>query len=72
MNRWESKLTAPQTKRLKLKSHQVLSNFAFNFNLHRYKEVIVFTAGMEGYAKPLTDTIDPTNLIDGRATLICS
>jgi len=40
--------------------------------LRRYKEVIVFTAGMEGYAKPLTDTIDPTNLIDGRATLICS
>ena len=34
--------------------------------LAEFAEVIVFTAGMEGYAKPLTDTIDPTNLIDGR------
>ena len=31
-------LKAPGTKRLKLKCGQLLSNFAFNFNLHRYNE----------------------------------
>ena len=29
-------LTAPGTKRLKLKYDEPLSNFAFNFNLRRY------------------------------------
>ena len=35
------KLKAPGTKRLKLKSDELLSNFAFKFNLRRYTEVPV-------------------------------
>ena len=31
-------LTAPGIKRLKLKYDEVLSSFAFNFNLRRYNE----------------------------------
>ena len=31
-------MKAPRTKRLKLKYDEPLSNFAFNFNLRRYKE----------------------------------
>jgi hypothetical protein len=32
-------LKAPGTKRLKLKCNKLLSTFAFNFNLRRYREV---------------------------------
>ena len=32
------KLKAPETKRLKLKYVELLSSFAFNFNLRRYNE----------------------------------
>jgi len=32
----KSNLTAPRTKRLKLKYDVLLSNFAFNFNSRRY------------------------------------
>jgi len=34
--------------------------------LERIAEVVVFTAGMEGYAKPLIDAIDPTGTIGAR------
>jgi len=33
-------LKAPGTKRLKLKYDELLSNFAFDFNLRRYNEAI--------------------------------
>ena len=33
-------LKAPETKRLKLKCEEPLLNFAFNFNLRRYIEVL--------------------------------
>ena len=38
-------LKAPGTKRLKLKYHELLSNFAFKFNLRRYSEVCVSVTG---------------------------
>jgi len=34
----EPMLKAPGTKRLKLRYDESLSNFAFNFNLHRYNK----------------------------------
>lgn len=38
----------------------------FLLELATFAEVVVFTAGMEGYAKPLTDAIDPHGAIGGR------
>ena len=40
---FKSTLKAPGTKRLKLKYDKLLSNFAFNFNLRRYKEELAVT-----------------------------
>lgn len=39
---------------------------AFLHELERFAEVIVFTAGVQGYARPLTDAIDPEGYITGR------
>jgi hypothetical protein len=36
----KSKLTAPRTKRLKLTDDNLVSGFAFKFNLRRYTEAL--------------------------------
>jgi len=41
-------LKAPGTKRLKLTYDQLLSNYAFNFNLRHYNKVLVLKRSLAG------------------------
>jgi hypothetical protein len=68
-------LKAPRTKRLKLKDHEQVSNFAFKFNLRRYSWGDFDSHDIERYtrAKFLDYTTDnmsiypsPTGVMAGR------
>ena len=76
MVRWQvepmkSKLKAPGTKRLKLKYDNLLSRFAFNFNLRHYTMVDrgdVVTAGPGIYCSPRHPTHFQPSFLESNGT----
>jgi len=59
---------APGTKRLNLKYDELLSSFAFNFNLRRYIKGFIEASS----AKKCDEASDPPMSMDGFVTFACA